>query len=44
MPGKAAKTTITERQQEILQTLSRSVTAPSRLRQHHPSLSRWLSV
>src|SRR3954452_22100294 len=33
MPGKAAKTTITERQQEILQTFSRSVTAPSRLRQ-----------
>jgi transposase len=33
MPGKAAKTTITERQQEILRTFSRSVTAPSRLRQ-----------
>jgi transposase len=33
MPGKAAKTTITERQQEILHTFSRSVTAPSRLRQ-----------
>jgi transposase len=33
MPGKAAKTTITERQQQILQTFSRSVTAPSRLRQ-----------
>jgi transposase len=33
MPGKAAKITITERQQEILHTLSRSVTAPSRLRQ-----------
>jgi transposase len=33
MPGKAAKITITERQQEILQTFSRSVTAPSRLRQ-----------
>src|SRR3954447_23519053 len=33
MPGKAAKITITERQQHILQTLSRSVTAPSRLRQ-----------
>src|SRR3954452_13899509 len=33
MPGKAAKTTITERQQVILQTFSRSVTAPSRLRQ-----------
>jgi len=33
MPGRAAKVTITERQQEILQTFSRSVTAPSRLRQ-----------
>ncbi len=33
MPGKAAKITITERQQEILQTFSHSVTAPSRLRQ-----------
>jgi transposase len=33
MPGKAAKTTITERQQEILRTFSRAVTAPSRLRQ-----------
>ncbi len=33
MPGKAAKITITERQQEILQTFSRSVIAPSRLRQ-----------
>jgi transposase len=33
MPGKAAKITITERQQEILQTFSRSVTAVSRLRQ-----------
>jgi len=33
MPGKAAKITITERQKEILQTFSRSVTAPSRLRQ-----------
>src|SRR5512140_685305 len=33
MPGKAAKITITERQREILQTFSRSVTAPSRLRQ-----------
>src|SRR3954463_8189736 len=33
MPGKAAKITITERQQEILQTFARSVTAPSRLRQ-----------
>src|SRR3954451_12941759 len=33
MPGKAAKITLTERQQEILQTLARSVTAASRLRQ-----------
>ena len=33
MPGKAAKISITECQQEILQTFSRSVTAPSRLRQ-----------
>ena len=33
MPGKAAKITITERQQQILQTLSRSITAASRLRQ-----------
>src|SRR3954454_21872931 len=33
MPGKAARITITERQQEILQTLARSVTAASRLRQ-----------
>ena len=33
MPGKAAKITITERQQEILRTFSRSTTAPSRLRQ-----------
>jgi transposase len=33
MPGKAAKIIITERQQEILQTFSRSVTAVSRLRQ-----------
>src|SRR3982750_4192061 len=33
MPGKAAKITITERQKEILQTFSRSTTAPSRLRQ-----------
>jgi transposase len=33
MPGKAAKITITERQQDILQTFSRAVTAPSRLRQ-----------
>lgn len=33
MPGKAAKITITERQHEILQTFSHSVTAASRLRQ-----------
>ena len=33
MPGKAAKITITERQQEILQTLRNAVPAPSRLRQ-----------
>jgi transposase len=33
MPGQAAKTIITERQQVILRTFSRSVTAPSRLRQ-----------
>jgi transposase len=33
MPGKAAKITITENQQEILQTFSRATTAPSRLRQ-----------
>jgi transposase len=33
MPGKAAKITITETQQEILRTFSRSTTAPSRLRQ-----------
>ncbi|MGZ3488840.1 MAG: IS630 family transposase, partial [Isosphaeraceae bacterium] len=33
MPGKAAKITITESQQEILRTFSRSTTAPSRLRQ-----------
>src|SRR3954463_9914973 len=33
MPGKAAKITIPERQQDILQTFSRSVTAVSRLRQ-----------
>jgi transposase len=33
MPGKAAKITLTERQNEILQTFSRSATAPSRLRQ-----------
>jgi transposase len=33
MPGKAAKITITEAQQEILRTFSRSTTASSRLRQ-----------
>jgi transposase len=33
MPGKAAKLTISESQQEILRTFSRSTTAPSRLRQ-----------
>ncbi|MGZ3432846.1 MAG: transposase [Isosphaeraceae bacterium] len=33
MPGKAAKITLTERQQEILPTFARSVTAASRLRQ-----------
>src|SRR4051812_25264129 len=33
MPGKAAKITITESQQEILGTFSRSTTASSRLRQ-----------
>jgi len=33
MPGKAAKITITERQNEILQAFSRAVSAPSRLRQ-----------
>jgi transposase len=33
MPGKAARTVITEQQQEILRTLSRSTTASSRLRQ-----------
>lgn len=33
MPGKAAKITITESQQEILGTFSRATTAPSRLRQ-----------
>src|SRR4051812_25571478 len=33
MPGKAAKITITESQQKILRTFSRSTTAPSRLRQ-----------
>src|SRR3954454_18804297 len=33
MPGKAAKITISERQQDILQTFARSVTAASRLRQ-----------
>src|SRR3954451_7520723 len=33
MPGKAAKITITERQQAILRTLRNAITAPSRLRQ-----------
>ena len=33
MPGKAAKVTITESQQDILRTFARSTTAPSRLRQ-----------
>jgi hypothetical protein len=33
MPGNAAKTVISERQQKILRTFSRSVTAPTRLRQ-----------
>ena len=33
MPGKAARITITESQQEILRSFSRSTTAPSRLRQ-----------
>ena len=33
MPGKTAKVTITERQQDILHTLSHAPTAPSRLRQ-----------
>jgi transposase len=33
MPGKAAKITITERQQDILRTLSNAPTAPSQLRQ-----------
>src|SRR4051795_16496 len=33
MPGKAAKITITETQQDILRTFSRATTAPSRLRQ-----------
>jgi transposase len=33
MPGKAARITITEGQQEILRAFSRSTTAPSRLRQ-----------
>jgi transposase len=33
MAGKAAKITITERQEEILQALRKSVTVPSRLRQ-----------
>jgi transposase len=33
MPGKAAKITITETQQDLLRTFSRATTAPSRLRQ-----------
>jgi transposase len=33
MPGRAAKITITEHQQETLRTFSRSTTAPARLRQ-----------
>src|SRR3954451_4366250 len=33
MPGRAAKITITETQQDILRTFSRATTAPSRLRQ-----------
>src|SRR5947209_1269288 len=33
MPGKAAKVTLTERQQDILRSFSRSSTAPLRLRQ-----------
>jgi putative transposase len=33
MPGKAAKITITETQQDILRTFSRATTVPSRLRQ-----------
>jgi transposase len=33
MPGKAAKITITETQQDILRTFSRAITVPSRLRQ-----------
>jgi hypothetical protein len=33
MPGKAAKITITETQQDILRTFSRATTAPARLRQ-----------
>ena len=33
MPGKAAKITITERQQDILRSFCRSTTAPVRLRQ-----------
>ena len=43
MPGKAAKITITERQQEILQTLRKSVTVPSRLGYGPPS-SAWPST
>ena len=33
MPGRAAKITISERQQEILRTISNAPTAQSRLRQ-----------
>ena len=33
MPGKAAKITITERQQEILRTICNAPTAPSQLQQ-----------
>jgi transposase len=40
MPGKAAKITITENQQEILRTFSRSTTAPSRLRQRSSIILR----
>src|SRR5271157_1790748 len=46
MPGRAAKITITERQQEILRRLGNSVTAPSRLRQRAkiiPKHSSWLN-
>jgi hypothetical protein len=33
MPGRAAKITITERQQEVLQTMTRSSTCPQALAQ-----------